>query len=147
MVSHYPAKFGGHHGNCVSADIMVLVCQRILQDIVIKGLGQGSFKEGHHPAKFGGHRNCGSGDIMVLLCHTILQDHVSKGSANVMGRSPLSKSASCQIWWPWAIQQWRYNGFSLLRHLARKRKQTFSYVVATSIVVVEICFQWLRSKI
>ena len=39
MVSHYPAKFGGHHGNCVSADIMVLVCQRILQDIVIKGSG------------------------------------------------------------------------------------------------------------
>ena len=38
MVSHQPAKFCGH-GHCNSGDRIVLVCHVILQDQVIKGLG------------------------------------------------------------------------------------------------------------
>ena len=35
FASHHPAKFGGH-GHCGSGDIMLLVCQGILQDHIVK---------------------------------------------------------------------------------------------------------------
>ena len=35
-VSHHPTNYSGHK-HCVSGDIIVLVCQVILQDYVIKG--------------------------------------------------------------------------------------------------------------
>ena len=35
MVSHYPAKFGGHR-HCDSGDIIVLVCHVISQECLIK---------------------------------------------------------------------------------------------------------------
>ena len=36
MVSHHPAKFGGH-SHCVSGDIMALGCHVTLKELVTKG--------------------------------------------------------------------------------------------------------------
>ena len=70
MLSHRPAKFSGHR-HCGSADIMVLVCHVISQDLVIEG--SCDFVS-HDPPKWGGQGHCSSVEIMVLNYHVILQD-------------------------------------------------------------------------
>ena len=70
---------------------MILVCQVISHDNVIKGfmrlLRQEAIKVSH-PAKFGGQKRCGSKDIMILVCHVTLQDHVIIWSIDFKGRGP-----------------------------------------------------------
>ena len=62
---------------------------------------------------FGGRRHSGSRDMMIFVCHVTLQGHVIK--------------AFCEFWlgvfqdMSPAKQDWRYNGFSLSRDLARSR--------------------------
>ena len=68
MDSHQHTKFGGHR-HCGSGDMMILICQVISQDLVIKGTYD--FKVSYHPATFGTNRHSGSGD-MFLVFHVIL---------------------------------------------------------------------------
>ena len=79
------------HGHCGSEDTMILVCQVISHDNMIKGflrlLRQVAIKVSH-PAKFGGQKRCGSKDIMILVCHVTLQDHVIRWSIDFKGRGP-----------------------------------------------------------
>ena len=37
MVSYHPAKFGGHHKNCGSGDMMFLICHVISQGNLTQG--------------------------------------------------------------------------------------------------------------
>ena len=69
MVSHYPAKFGGHR-HCDSGDIIVLVCHVISQEYVIKRSRDLVVvaRQGKSPSdQVSGPRHSGSGDIMVLV--------------------------------------------------------------------------------
>ena len=89
MVSHHPAKFGGH-GHFDSGNITVLVCHVILQGNVIKELslyGLEPFVVNHHPSKFGGHGYYGSGDMMVSFCHINLGDDLTKDLGNFMDKN------------------------------------------------------------
>ena len=66
-----------HPVKCGSGDIMVLVCNKILQDHAIKchvTLWIEALKVSYHPAKFDGHRDCGRGYIMFSVCHVTLHD-------------------------------------------------------------------------
>ena len=60
-VSYHSAKFDGH-GHCGSGDIMILICQIISQEHVVK-------------------------EIMILICQMISQDHVIKGSCDFRVRA------------------------------------------------------------
>ena len=69
MVSHTPAKFGGHrhHG---SGDIMVLVCHVILQDLAIKGFRDfmgSSLRAGAHLDKLPFFKVCWQGNLVVEI--------------------------------------------------------------------------------
>ena len=90
MISHPPAKFGGHR-HCGSGDIF-LICQVILQYHLIQEpcdlIGRSLEKIIQHPGKFGGYRHCGNADIIVLVCYVISQDYIINGSCDFMGRSP-----------------------------------------------------------
>ena len=59
-VSYDPVQFGGD-GHSDSRDIIVLVCQVISQDDVIKAVR--SLMVNHHAAKFGAREYCLSGDM------------------------------------------------------------------------------------
>ena len=75
MLSHHAANFG-HHENCGSGDIKVLVSHMILQDHAIK-----------NSSNVMGSSHCGGGHIMVLVCHLILLAQETKGSSKPMSRS------------------------------------------------------------
>ena len=69
MVSHTPAKSGGHrhHG---SGDIMVLVCHVILQDLAIKGFHDfmgSSLWAGAHLDKLSFSEVCWQGTLVVEI--------------------------------------------------------------------------------
>ena len=68
MGSHQHTKFGGHR-HCGSGNMLILICQVISQDLVMKGTYD--FKVSYHPATFGTNRHSGSGD-MFLVFHMIL---------------------------------------------------------------------------
>ena len=80
MVSHHPAKFGGH----------VLNLPRVLprpQDLrAMRLYGKEPLTVKQHLAKFGGHRHYGSGDMTMSDCHVILQNHMIKGSCDFMSK-------------------------------------------------------------
>ena len=86
MVSHHRTKFGGHR-HCGKGDIMVLVCQEILQNHIIKRscyfMGR-PIKASYHTATFSNHNLSGRG-VMILVVHVILQDHMIKESCDFMG--------------------------------------------------------------
>ena len=52
---------------------------------------------------------------MVLFCHVIQQDHMMKRPCiDIQVRVHHDKLSPCQVWWPQALQQERYNGFKAL---------------------------------
>ena len=63
---------------------MVLVCNSILQDHMIK-------------------RSFDSGIIINLVCHVIFQDHVSKGHVVLWVGTLHGKAPPCHVWLPYAL--------------------------------------------
>ena len=74
MLGYNPVKFGGCRHSDIE-DIVVLVCQVILQDHMIKGscdfTGTNLLRY-YNLARFDDHRCCRCGDIMILVFHKIL---------------------------------------------------------------------------
>ena len=63
---------------------------------------------------------------MILNCHMISQGYVTKGWSNIMGRKPNNKGPCqvCQVQWPQALCQWKYNDFRLSGDLTRQCNQS-----------------------
>ena len=78
MVSHTPAEFGGH---CGSEDIIILVCNVILQDRVTKRYNMGQRDSSRLVTIL--PSLLGSGTVVVeiffLVCRVISQNHLTKG--------------------------------------------------------------------
>lgn len=74
MVCHHRAKFGSHR-YCIGRDIMLLFCDVIEQDHVIKGWGNYSDrntpKDKSSTAIFSVYRHGSSGGLMALVYHVI----------------------------------------------------------------------------
>ena len=82
-MSQHPVNFGDHR-RCGSGDTLILVCQVILKDCVIKGsldfMGRSPSGKpitvGDHHDKIGGHDYCDSGYVKLLFCQVTSKDHV-----------------------------------------------------------------------
>ena len=80
---------------------MVLVCDVISQDHVIKGscdfCGWEPLKVSHHPTKFGSHSHCGRRDKWFVTWSR--KTTGSKGHATLRMGAFHGNSPPCQVWW------------------------------------------------
>ena len=116
----------GSYWSCASGDIRYLICHVTSKNHMVEG--SCNFMSGNFSLYVTTLPSLVAIGIMIErnvfslslnLARPLDQIHVT-----VWIGTPQIKSLTCQVWWPQALWQWRYNGFSLSRDLARPNDQS-----------------------
>ena len=146
FMSYHSARFGGHR-HCGNRYIMILIGHVLFQDHIIKASCQGksreSLKVSHHSPKFGDHYHYISGDDFSWFQFATWSCKTTQ-FMSFYGQEPINVN-----YYPAKSGGYRQCVTGSCKTTGQKGhvvKQHSASLAIKGIVVVEICFLWLKCK-